>query len=806
MRWKTFFRISIFIGVILWINPSLIFHERSLKIELFYYGFSAIMAALYAYEFIRLKKIKTGDRYELLLIYLSLMGYIFVLAMTIVYLAAKNIINIQFIPTVLVLRVFIVFIIFLSYNIGDNEKLIGERYKKYKNSKRDIKVKKNKKNKWFYKILIKNFKYNFKDYIVFIVSSVLAITYIYGFIGNLIIVNTIQKTELYRLTEGITMVVLNALVVIAIVTTLIQFYALKNYVQNRVYDFSIFTSLGMKKRDIQKSIVFLISVSLVISFIIGTVLGNFMIYGFRRLYGFYLNSTSIPDVNILMITGVSFIICVVLFGVIMSITQDMAIETSMVDNVSTPFIEEKYPKRNKKLIVFAALLLLFSITMYSDPHWAESMYFIYIWLIGIFILIYIGASYILQKLKNKNDLYLKNILNWNLMFYKPKSYLKNTFTLYVILFIMFFTYMFQITSLYPLESKGLYPYDYVSLGYPEDRAKLESIGDEFNVENHVYPVVRALVPGGEEKGNGNLYKNIPMGHHLGISEGTYKDITGKSLDLKGKDVYVLFQEDKSKKAHPLDFFVRKNKPYIRVGKAQQYHDIDRKYFFNLDYNLKGEDREIVFGRLSNFMYENIIVFSDEYFNVQRNKSDGIKWISTIKSKDKNDDALDEYLNEYEKKHKQESSFDYNVESVYSAKDLYETFQGEKIFDLIINISILISFSITSILIVFVYTFGNLGYYQHRYELLRFLGLRKEESDSVIKREVRMFSVVPLMLSLITAILFIGITLKIRRFSYTEFVDSFKLYFGILALYLAIYFASSAVISRFIIKNIDSPDR
>lgn len=60
--------------------------------------------------------------------------------------------------------------------------------------------------------------------------------------------------------------------------------------------------------------------------------------------------------------------------------------------------------------------------------------------------------------------------------------------------------------------------------------------------------------------------------------------------------------------------------------------------------------------------------------------------------------------------------------------------------------------------------------------------------------------------MITAILFIGITLKIRRFSYTEFVDSFKLYFGILVLYLAIYFASSAVISRLIIKNIESPDR
>ena len=135
---------------------------------------------------------------------------------------------------------------------------------------------------------------------------------------------------------------------------------------------------------------------------------------------------------------------------------------------------------------------------------------------------------------------------------------------------MFFTYFFQISSLFPLETKELYPYDYVCLGYEKDKGKLKTIEQEFDVKSRIYPVVRVTVPGGEDGGYGSLYKTLPMGHHLGISESTYKKLTGENLNLKNKDIVILYQEDKSNKAHPLDFYVTRSKPFIRIGQPERY--------------------------------------------------------------------------------------------------------------------------------------------------------------------------------------------------------------------------------------------
>lgn len=122
-----------------------------------------------------------------------------------------------------------------------------------------------------------------------------------------------------------------------------------------------------------------------------------------------------------------------------------------------------------------------------------------------------------------------------------------------------------------MNTDTLYPYDYVCLGYDKDKTELQSIGNNFEAESKLYPVVRLTVPGGEDGGYGDFFKTLPIGHHLGISESTYKLLTGKKLDLKDKEIYILYQEDKSNKAHPLDFYITRSKPLIRIGQPQNYN-------------------------------------------------------------------------------------------------------------------------------------------------------------------------------------------------------------------------------------------
>lgn len=802
MKKKNLFNVLIFCGIFLWIIPSMIFYEVDKRVVLFYFGFHLIVSFLYLIHFIYVYKNKENVTYENVLIYLSIVGEIIVHVATYAFLfilGQQN--SLKIIPIILFFRLIIALgiIIFrqLSYEDADIDKRIKEQNRLNKESNHK-KIKKKKNSKWIYRILLQDFKANIKNYIVFIISAVLTVTYIYGFLGNLFIVHNMQQTSIAYITEGITSVVINALFIISIATILIQFYSLKNYIQNRMYDFKTLLLLGIKKQEIYKSMRYLLIVSLFISYVIGAVLGNGMIFVFRKVYEFYLQNTNIPSVDLVLVTELSFIGCVVILGFIMAIVQDLAIEGS-ITNISSSDMEEKLPKY-KKIILMLPIFLLVLFKFYSDPHWAESKYIIYPCIIIFVIFVYYGSGYILNKIKNRKY-YLKNILPLNLALYKSRTYLKNSLILYTLLFVMFFTSIFQIATLFPLETKELYPYDYVCLGYEKDKSELESIDNKFDVKSELYPVVRVSVPGGEDGGYGDLYKTIPIGHHLGISQSTYEKISGKELNLKDKEIYIIYQEDKSNKAHPLDFYAIRSKPLIKIGEAENYYFGLRKVVFSNDYKVVGEKREILFGRLTNVMYENIVVFSDDYFNNKHNTSDGIKYLMTVKSNVSNDKSLESYMSNYGKNHKEESNLDSNVKHLYNSKDLNDGFQGEKIFKLIINISILLTFVIASIIIVFVHAFGNISYYKNRYQLLSYLGEKKKKSNSIIIREITSFAFLPCILAIVTSLIVVITTVYMRGFTYLEIISSGKVYISIMLVFLVIYSISTFIISHILIRNI-----
>lgn len=803
MNKKSLFNAIIFCGIFLWIIPSAIFNEVDEKIVFFYYGFHLFMAILYVFLFSSVIRDRRNLQYENILKYLSIEGSIAIHALTYAALFIKGQeANIRIIPLILVFRVIFIVFIIISRNIdiSSNKKIfkkINLKEKLYIKNKDKVVTKKS--NKWVYKILLQDFKFNFKNYITFIISSVLTVTYVHGFLGNLFIIHSMQETRIMYLGDGITSVVVSALVTITVINILIQFYALKSYIQKRIYDFKTLIILGMKKKKVYQIIYFLIAISLIISYLVGSVLGNGMIIIFRKIYSEYLQTTSIPNIDIIPVTICSFIICVLVIGFIMAIVQEIVIESNVLNGVDSD-LEEKLPM-HIKLIYTLPIFLIMLIKLYSNPHRSETQYIVWLWIIMFMVFNYFFCGDILRKIKSKNKYYLNNILTFNLIFCKSRSYLKKSIVLYSLLFIMFFIYVFQVSSLIPLNSDTLYPYDYVCLGYDEDKKELQNIKNNFKVESKLHPVVRVTVPGGEDGGYGDFFKTIPIGHHIGISESTYKNLTGEELHLKGKDIYILYQEDKSNKAHPLDFYVTGSNPLIRIGQPQRYNPGYRKTFFSQDYNVVGEKREIVFGRLSNIMYENIIVFSDEYFKTEHNKTDGIKWLSTINSKVENDKDLNKYLKTYKNTNTKEQVVDGHVQSVYELKKLKEAFQGEKIFKIIINISICITFTIASIMAILVYAFENISYYKNRYEILSYLGKKRKVCNDIVKKEIKLFAIIPCIIAIITSFIFIVITVKMRGFNYIEVISSGKIYLSIMTIFLFIYSASIYIISHFIIKEI-----
>lgn len=61
-----------------------------------------------------------------------------------------------------------------------------------------------------------------------------------------------------------------------------------------------------------------------------------------------------------------------------------------------------------------------------------------------------------------------------------------------------------------------------------------------------------------------------QGQNIGISESSYNQLTERKLGLRNKEIYISFQQDKSEKAHLLDFSVLSGSPRMRFGMPEPY--------------------------------------------------------------------------------------------------------------------------------------------------------------------------------------------------------------------------------------------
>ena len=118
----------------------MLFYEVDKRIMLFYYGFHLIISFLYLIHFLNVIKNKRNMNYEWILIYLSISGSVLVHIITyaaLFVLSQEN--NMKLIPVVLILRVIVVIVIFisrqLSYEDADIDKKIKEKKKLNKEKK-----------------------------------------------------------------------------------------------------------------------------------------------------------------------------------------------------------------------------------------------------------------------------------------------------------------------------------------------------------------------------------------------------------------------------------------------------------------------------------------------------------------------------------------------------------------------------------------------------------------------------------------------------------------------------------------------
>ena len=114
------------------------------------------------------------------------------------------------------------------------------------------------------------------------------------------------------------------------------------------------------------------------------------------------------------------------------------------------------------------------------------------------------------------------------------------------------------------------------------------------IRDRAYPMTRVTTVQGDatdwiDEAN-NYYMNViwPQGQHVGISESTYrllceeKGVIPQDIEIDKDEIYIVYQQDVSMKAHPLDWYMDRKTPQIRIGQPLRAYSFTPVSYTHLD--------------------------------------------------------------------------------------------------------------------------------------------------------------------------------------------------------------------------------
>ena len=223
------------------------------------------------------------------------------------------------------------------------------------------------------------------------------------------------------------------------------------------------------------------------------------------------------------------------------------------------------------------------------------------------------AGYYFVRLNKKEKKYYKRITwleNWYHRFFYN---INMSFVVAAFLVIIMTDFSIKLLDNLPITEPKNYPFDLVWMANTDDEEFLNHLTDDEGVELRKVPCARVTT--------------TDIAEHMGIPASTYEKWTGKSLDLKDNEIYVVYQRERSERNYlGIDFGTKKPRIYMGEAKDDLWQYITGvptpSNKFDTSFNIVGEEEKILTGVFRNKISEHIIVFSDSYYQKVCNRVEG----------------------------------------------------------------------------------------------------------------------------------------------------------------------------------------
>ena len=592
-------------------------------------------------------------------------------------------------------------------------------------------------NIMLFKIVFKNFRSNIRKYILFFTSNVIAVAELFIFWGmNNVVTDVITEPSIMMGVKSDFMI---AVSLITVITMLLMIYSMRYYIRLRARDYGTFIVLGMKKRMSYLLLFIEYSIGCVGSLIIGILVGSIFLYGILyRLHKYNAQLFRLSSVPI----GIYQKTIGLCLGVMISIFLILLI---WIDGRNLSQLMMKEEGRERKPVNSRWLLLtiigggfvFLAVKQYKPGTWGYYFSHIYFVVGGILIIAFSGA-WVLQRLKN-GKWYLKCVLKINQIDSKYQSNILIILMLFVIHFFALSYIGTQMAEILPLDKNSKnYPYDTIWMARQNDEKFSEKIAMKYGGSVKHIRMIRATMFYSQEE--------------IGVSESTYKELTGRAYGLREKEIVVgLEDQNYQKEQEVTDKVLYDLFKWLYIGKfnpnKQEFESSnilkDKKY----QYKIKEMHTQNVFGKFvledAGEGCEDTVIFSDEYFEKEwERQAKSKEEVSVLElfsfPKDKEQIAWQE-IKKYADKNGVKVFQPDDSHSAHAIRYNKTVFLEEQkvsnIFLLASKIFIMASLLVSSIFIMMIKNLSELSSYQRRYEFFYCMGMRKKAQKKLLNFEV-----------------------------------------------------------------------
>lgn len=608
-----------------------------------------------------------------------------------------------------------------------------------------------------YKIIIKNFRSNLKNYILFFASNIIAVAELFTFSGiNDVIFRAVRNEEMASSLK-IDFMVASALV--GIIACALMLFSMKSYLKIRVRDYSTFIVIGMRTKMAYRMLFLEYGIGCVMSLLFGFLFGNISLYVLRLiLYNLnpeWIQISAVSTSVYYETLKISVIIMALVFFILLVWMDGRDLSGLMMKSE----VQEKKPK-NKKWGLFVVLgigIVAFAFYMFQgeDMVWINSHG---VWIVGSCFILAFGVGLVIEWIKKRRRFYLKNIFAINQLYYKYQSSMLTVFMLFVIYFFAFSYLNIQLSSEPPIvQSRADYPYEMIWMAQDKDKEFSEQFAERYEGSVKRIPMIRVFT----------RYSH----KYIGVSESEYEKLSGEKLNLHSGEVAVGVEVRNFEKKESVTDSID-DREWLNLGLIKEGQEPIGAQALKPDDENKREIKEMFTQNLigsygSLYMWEeNMAVFPDDYFNEnwERISSDSKEssWLTLFRIPKKYEDQawkeLKTYvetsgLQEIQRETMQALDSGDPVNVVYGTKEYLQGIEMEKLFSVISKGFILVSMFLSGAFITGVKMLSDMDSYKRQYEFLQTMGMRKKNRVRNLRKEVMNISNMALGTGIVMAVIY-----------------------------------------------------